>query len=382
MGMGRRNELGPRLIEAVGKGIKKRIQQVMGKPRTQVKDLTPPKPKPTPKPIPGKPFAENTNQRNARLDKTRRLNEQNRQANANTAKENKTIREANRKKVEGNQAARGAVNKARTQLAGATVLGAGLGISYATGDKPKAAPVSTSKAPQARQAITPVKEAHPRIADFTIRAAPKKPGILSRVATSLKSKVSGKPSSKSISKPSTSKVSTGKKSISSSNRSAQNKRMNRKSDSRLGSFSSRTSSRASDVRSTPRAEVDYSAPMWTGNTPTNMASYGKATKAPAPKVRAEVKASKPKVVTPKPKVVTPKPTSHSNGKTDTRGGSNILGSVKNFYAKTYNLPQTPSKPKTQTVTKRKSRTGGKPDTRGAYGPLKAAKAWYKKTYNL
>jgi hypothetical protein len=304
---------------------------------------------------------------------------------------------------------------------------AGTGTVLATGyamtrDKPKSATAPTA-APAARKATPEVKKPHPRLADYAIPAAPKKPGILSRVATSLKSKVSSKPASKpagkSISKPaskSASKPSTRKSNF-------------RKSDNRLGGFggAQRASARresAKKTKSTLRAEIDYTAPMWSGNTPTNMASYGKATKAPAPKVRAEVKASKPKVVT-------PKPTSLSSGKADTRGGSNILGSVKNFYAKTYNLPQTPSKPKTQTVTKRESRTGGKPDTRGAYGtdvtgplqdfyrktydlpkrtpkepkkqtvtkrvsrtggasnasnkpfgPLNAAKAWYKKTYNL
>ena len=318
-------------------------------------------------------------------------------------------------------------SKAGREQAFSRQIMAGTGTVLATGyamtrDKPKAAAAPTA-APAARKATPVAKKPHPRLADYAIPAAPKKPGILSRVATSLKSKVSSKPASKpaskSISKPaskSASKPSTRKSNF-------------RKSDNRLGGFggAQRASARresAKKTKSTPRAEIDYTAPMWSGNTPTNMASYGKATKAPAPKVRAEVKANKPKVVT-------PKPTSLTSGKADTRGGSNILGSVKNFYAKTYNLPQTPSKPKTQTVTKRVSRTGGKPDTRGAYGtdvtgslqdfyrktydlpkrtpkepkkqtvtkrvsrtggasnasnkpfgPLNAAKAWYKKTYNL
>jgi hypothetical protein len=314
------------------------------------------------------------------------------------------------KKAEGIQDKR---NEAfsRQIMAGGTLAA---GTAYLMRDKPKAAAAPTA-APAARKATPVAKKPHPRLADYAIPAAPKKPGILSRVATSLKSKVSSKsiskPASKSASKPSTRKSNF------------------RKSDNRLGGFggAQRASARresAKKTKSTLRAEIDYTAPMWSGNTPTNMASYGKATKAPAPKVRAEVKASKPKVVT-------PKPTSWSSGKADTRGGSNILGSVKNFYAETYNLPQTPSKPKTQTVTKRESRTGGKPDTRGAYGtdvtgplqdfyrktydlpkrtpkepkkqtvtkrvsrtggasnasnkpfgPLNAAKAWYKKTYNL
>ena len=308
---------------------------------------------------------------------------------------------------------------------------AGTGSVLATGyamtrDKPKSATAPTA-APAARKATPAVKKPHPRLADYAIPAAPKKPGILSRAATSLKSKVSSKQASKPASKPAGKSIS--KPSSKSASKPSTRKSNFRKSDNRLGGFggAQRASARresAKETKPTLRAEIDYTAPMWSGNTPTNMASYGKATKAPAPKVRAEVKASKPKVVT-------PKPTSRTGGKADTRGGSNILGSVKNFYAKTYDLPQTPSKPKTQTVTKRESRTGGKPDTRGAYGtditgglqdfyrktydlpkrtpkepkektvtkrksrtggvsnasnkpfgPLNAAKAWYKKTYNL
>ena len=306
----------------------------------------------------------------------------------------------------------------RQIMAGGTLAA---GTAYLMRDKPKAA-AAPRATPSKPQAAAPAPAPRKSLIDYQPKVEKKK-GLLSRVATSLKSGASSKPASKpagkSISKPSSksaSKPSTRKSNF-------------RKSDNRLGGFggAQRASARreaAKEAQSTPRAEIDYTAPMWSGNTPTNMASYGKATKAPAPKVRAEVKASKPKVVT-------PKPTSRTGVKADTRGGSNILGSVKNFYAKTYDLPQTPSKPKTQTVTKRESRTGGKPDTRGAYGtditgglqdfyrktydlpkrtpkepkektvtkrksrtggvsnasnkpfgPLNAAKAWYKKTYNL
>lgn len=286
MGMGRRNELGPRLVEAVYGGIKKRLKQVMDKPgRTQVKDLTPPKPKAPQKEIPKKPLAENTKQKNARLARERKLNENNRQARANRDKENKDIRDRNRRQVEENQAGRSAVNKARLQLIGAVGVGVAAGTAYATRDKPKAAPASTRATPSKPQATAPAPAPRKRLIDYQPQVEKKK-GLLSRVASSFKRDTA------SAGKPSTSKVSTGEKSSGISNRSAQNKRMNRKSDSRLGSFSTRTRSSASDSQATPRAEIDYSAPMWTGNTPTNMASYGKATKAPEPKVRTEIKQSK------------------------------------------------------------------------------------------
>ena len=261
------------------------------------------------------------------------------------------------------------------QIMAGTVLATGYAM---TRDKPKEAAAPTA-APAARKATPVAKKPHPRLADYAIPAAPKKPGILSRVATSLKSKVSSKSISKPASKPASKSIS--KPASKSASKPSTRKSNFRKSDNRLGGFggAQRASARresAKKTKSTLRAEIDYTAPMWSGNTPTNMASYGKATKAPAPKVRAEVKASKPKVVT-------PKPTSLTSGKADTRGGSNILGSVKNFYAKTYNLPQTPSNPKTQTVTKRVSRTGGASNASNKpFGPLNAAKAWYKKTYNL
>lgn len=281
MGMGRRNELGPRLVEAVYGGIKKRLKQVMDKPgRTQVKDLTPPKPKAPQKKIPKKPLAENTTQRNARLTRERKLNENNRQARANRDKENKDIRDRNRRQVEENQAGRSAVNKARLQLIGAVGVGGAAGAAYATRDKPKAAPASTRATPSKPQATAPAPAPRKRLIDYQPQVEKKK-GLLGRVASSFKRDTA-----------SASKASTGEKSSGISNRQAQDKRRNRKSDSRLGSFSTRTRSNAASTQATPRAEIDYSAPMWTGNTPTNMASYGKATKAPEPKVRTEIKQSK------------------------------------------------------------------------------------------
>ena len=180
--------------------------------------------------------------------------------------------------------------KAGREKAFSRQIMAGTGTVLATGyamtrDKPQATPAPTRTAPKpqaAAQAPAPRK----RLIDYQPQVE-KKTGLLSRVASSFKRDTS------SAGKPSTSKVSTGEKSSGISNRSAQNKRMNRKSDSRLGSFSTRTRSNASDSPATPRAEIDYSAPMWTGNTPTNMASYGKSTKAPEPKVRTEIDYSAP-----------------------------------------------------------------------------------------
>ena len=162
---------------------------------------------------------------------------------------------------------------------------AGTGTVLATGyamtrDKPKAAPAATRATPSKPQAAASAPAPRKRLIDYQPQVEKKK-GLLSRVASSFKRDTA-----------SAGKTSTGEKSSGISNRSAQNKRMNRKSDSRLGSFSTRTRSSASDSQTTPRAEIDYSASMLTGNTPTNMASYGKATKAPEPKVRTEIKKSK------------------------------------------------------------------------------------------
>jgi len=179
--------------------------------------------------------------------------------------------------------------KAGREKAFSRQIMAGAGTVLATGyamnrDKPKATPAPTRTAPKpqaAAQAPAPRK----RLIDYQPKVE-KKEGLLGRVASSFKRDTA------SAGKTSTSKVSTGEKFSGISNRQAQDKRRNRKSDSRLGSFSTRTRSNAASTQATPRAEIDYSAPMWTGNTPTNMASYGKATKAPEPKVRTEIKQSK------------------------------------------------------------------------------------------
>jgi hypothetical protein len=174
-----------------------------------------------------------------------------------------------KKKAEGIQDKR---NEAFSrQIMAIGTLSAGTG--YLMRDKPKAATAPTA-APAARKATPAVKKPHPRLADFTIPAAPKKPGILSRVATSLKSKVSSKSSSKSASAPSTRKSNF------------------RKSDNRLGGFggAQRASARresAKEAKSTPRATIgDYTSP-----TP-GMKGLGiDKPFTPTPKVRTEIKKS-------------------------------------------------------------------------------------------
>lgn len=158
----------------------------------------------------------------------------------------------------------------RQIMAGGTLAA---GTAYLMRDKPKAAAAPTA-APAARKATPSAKKPHPRLADYAIPAAPKKPGILSRVATSLKSKVPNKPASKSASKPST-------------------RRSNfRKSDNRLGGFggAQRASARREAPKETkpvPRATIgDYTSP-----TP-GMKAFGiDKPFAPEPKVRTEIKKS-------------------------------------------------------------------------------------------
>jgi len=173
--------------------------------------------------------------------------------------------------------------KAGREKAFSRQIMAGTGTVLATGyamtrDKPEATPAPTRTAPKPQTAAQ-APATRKRLIEYQPKVEEKK-GLLSRVASSFKRDTA-----------SAGKASTGEKSSGISNRSAQNKRMNRKSDSRLGSFSTRTRSNAASTQATPRAEIDYSAPMWTGNTPTDMASYGKATKAPEPKVRTEIKES-------------------------------------------------------------------------------------------
>lgn len=211
----------------------------------------------------------------------------------------------------------------RQVIAGGTLAA---GTAYLMRDKPKAATAPTA-APAARKATPAVKKPHPRLADYAIPAAPKKPGILSRVATSLKSKVSSKSSSKSASAPSTRKSNF------------------RKSDNRLGGFggAQRASARresAKEAKSTPRATIgDYTSP-----TP-GMKGLGidkpfvPTPKVPTPKVRTKIKKSL---------------------------GSNVV------------LPRSyRGKRLRSDANKPASNASNKP-----FGPLNAAKAWYKKTYNL
>lgn len=169
-------------------------------------------------------------------------------------------------------------SKAGREKAFSRQIMAGTGTVLATGyamtrDKPKAAAAPTA-APAARKATPSAKKPHPRLADYAIPAAPKKPGILSRVATSLKSKVPSKPASKSASKPSTRKSNF------------------RKSDNRLGGFggAQRASARREAPKETkpvPRATIgDYTSP-----TP-GMKAFGiDKPFAPEPKVRTEIKKS-------------------------------------------------------------------------------------------
>ena len=158
----------------------------------------------------------------------------------------------------------------RQIMAGGTLAA---GTAYLMRDKPKVAAAPTA-APAARKATPSAKKPHPRLADYAIPAAPKKPGILSRVATSLKSKVPSKPASKSASKPSTRKSNF------------------RKSDNRLGGFggAQRASARREAPKETkpvPRATIgDYTSP-----TP-GMKAFGiDKPFAPEPKVRTEIKKS-------------------------------------------------------------------------------------------
>jgi len=159
----------------------------------------------------------------------------------------------------------------RQLMAGGTLAA---GTAYLMRDKPEATPAPTRTAPKP-QAAAQAPATRKRLIEYQPKVEEKK-GLLSRVASSFKRDTA-----------SAGKTSTGEKSSGISNRSAQNKRMNRKSDSRLGSFSTRTRSSASDSQATPRATIgDYTSP-----TP-GMKAFGiEKPFAPDPNFRTEIKES-------------------------------------------------------------------------------------------
>ena len=159
----------------------------------------------------------------------------------------------------------------RQIMAGGTLAA---GTAYLMRDKPEATPAPTRTAPKP-QAAAQAPITRKKLIEYQPKVE-KKQGLLSRVASSFKRDTA-----------SASKTSTGEKSSGISNRSAQNERRNRKSDSRLGSFSTRTRSSESDARTTPRATIgDHTSP-----TP-GMKAFGiEKPFAPDPNFRKEIKKS-------------------------------------------------------------------------------------------
>lgn len=158
------------------------------------------------------------------------------------------------------------------QMIGGGTLAAG--TAYLMRDKPEATPAPTRTAPKP-QAAAQAPATRKRLIEYQPKVE-KKQGLMSRVTSSFKRDTA-----------SAGKTSAGEKSSGISNRSAQNKRMNRKSDSRLGSFSTRTRSSESDAQATPRATIgDYTSP-----TP-GMKAFGiEKPFAPDPNFRTEIKES-------------------------------------------------------------------------------------------
>lgn len=159
----------------------------------------------------------------------------------------------------------------RQIMAGGTLAA---GTAYLMRDKPEATPAPTRTAPKPQAAAT-APMARKKLIEYQPKVE-KKQGLLGRVASSFKRDTA-----------SASKTSEDEKSSGISNRSAQNERRNRKSDSRLGSFSTRTRSNASDSQATPRATIgDYTSP-----TP-GMKAFGiEKPFAPDPNFRKEIKES-------------------------------------------------------------------------------------------
>jgi hypothetical protein len=151
---------------------------------------------------------------------------------------------------------------------------------------PVAAPTRTATAP------TPAPQVERRTIASYYPVKEKKVGLMQNV----KSAIVGDRKSSSTERQSLSRGQTKPAGRDASSGNASRPSNYRKSDSRLGGFGGRKS-KGADAGATPRAAVDYSSPVWSGQTPVNFAdvsSYGgKATQAPAPAVRTPVSTSEP-----------------------------------------------------------------------------------------
>jgi hypothetical protein len=151
---------------------------------------------------------------------------------------------------------------------------------------PAAAPTRTATAP------TPTPQVERRTIASYYPVKEKKVGLMQNV----KSAIVGDRKSSSTERQSLSRGQTKPAGRDASSGNASRPSNYRKSDSRLGGFGGRKS-KGADAGATPRAAVDYSSPVWSGQTPVNFAdvsSYGgKATQAPAPAVRTPVSTSEP-----------------------------------------------------------------------------------------
>lgn len=183
---------------------------------------------------------------------------------------------------EANQSQRG---KAFTrQLStGLGLIGAAYALTRpkAESTAPVAAPTRTATAP------TPTPQVERRTIASYYPVKEKKVGLMQNV----KSAIVGDRKSSSTERQSLSMGETKPAGRDASSGNASRPSNYRKSDSRLGGFGGRKS-KGADAGATPRAAVDYSSPVWSGQTPVNFAdasSYGgKATQAPAPAVRTPV----------------------------------------------------------------------------------------------
>jgi hypothetical protein len=149
---------------------------------------------------------------------------------------------------------------------------------------PVAAPTRTATAP------TPAPQVERRTIASYYPVKEKKVGLMQNV----KSAIVGDRKSSSTERQSLSMGKTKPAGRDASSGNASRPSNYRKSDSNHGVG---RKSKGADAGATPRAAVDYSSPVWSGQTPVNFAdvsSYGgKATQAPAPAVRTPVSTSEP-----------------------------------------------------------------------------------------
>jgi len=298
-------------------GIKKLKGIFVAPPAQSTRNLIRPQAKPTPTPlvrpdvqVPAKaPHMMNKSQRaawearqpkvNADIDAANRasqtaadtanakIKQSNINAAASTKATNAAARKTNRETVNKNSEA--AYKAHRNKLiTGLGLVGAAYALTRpkAESTAPVAAPTRTAQTP----APTPVVERRTIASYYPVKE--KKVGLMQNV----KSAIVGDRKSSSTERQSLSRGQTKPAGRDASSGNASRPSNYRKSDSRLGGFGGRKS-KGADAGATPRAAVDYSSPVWSGQTPVNFAdvsSYGgKATQAPAPAVRTPVSTSEP-----------------------------------------------------------------------------------------